>query len=164
MVREYGLGISIFQPIRDFEGMPEPHWSPGFDRAEIKFDVMAKIGTLLVLIFSNLSSVSVGGIDRAAAALNELGQRVARRGLKVGYEARFGLVPETSDLLRNNNLLSDRDDEGREYIQLYSRTFGAGFFFEVVERHGGYRGFGAMNAKIRIAAQRRLMPANYSYV
>ena len=61
---------------------------------------MAEIGTVLVLICFNLSSVSVDGIDRAATVLNELGRRAARRGLRVGNEARFGLVPETSDLLR----------------------------------------------------------------
>ena len=32
------------------------------------------------------------------------------------------------------------------------------FFFEIVERRGGYSGFGAPNAPVRTAAQRRLMP------
>jgi len=87
MVRDCGLDISLFQPFRDFEGMPEPHRTRAFDRAERKFDVMAELGTDLILICSNLSAVSVGGIDRAAADLNELGARAAARGLRVGYEA-----------------------------------------------------------------------------
>lgn len=87
MVRDCGLEITLFQPFRDFEGMPEPHRSRTFDRAERKFDIMQELGTDLVLVCSNVSPVSLGGIDRAAADFHELGERAARRGLKVGYEA-----------------------------------------------------------------------------
>jgi 4-hydroxyphenylpyruvate dioxygenase len=87
MVRDHGLTITLFQPFRDFEGMPEPHRSRTFDRAERKFDVMQQLGTDLVLVCSNVSPISLGGIDRAAADFNELGERAAKRGLRVGYEA-----------------------------------------------------------------------------
>jgi 4-hydroxyphenylpyruvate dioxygenase len=87
MVRDHGLEITLFQPFRDFEGMPEPHRSRTFDRAERKFDVMQELGTDLVLVCSNVSPVSLGGIDRAAADFLELGERAAKRGLRVGYEA-----------------------------------------------------------------------------
>lgn len=71
-------------------------------------------------------------------------------------EARFGLEPELSDTLRAFSILYDRDDNG-EYFQIYSQTFGEGFFFEIVERRGQYNGYGAMNAPFRIGAQRRLL-------
>ncbi|UYQ73108.1 sugar phosphate isomerase/epimerase and 4-hydroxyphenylpyruvate domain-containing protein [Pelagibacterium flavum] len=87
MVRDHGLEISLFQPFRDFEGLPEPERSRAFDRAERKFDVMEELGTDLVLICSNVSPVAMGGIDRAAADLRQLGERAARRGLRIGYEA-----------------------------------------------------------------------------
>lgn len=87
MVRDAGLEITLFQPFRDFEGMPEPHRARTFDRAERKFDVMQELGTDLVLVCSNVSPVSLGGIDRAAADFRELGDRAAKRGLRVGYEA-----------------------------------------------------------------------------
>jgi 4-hydroxyphenylpyruvate dioxygenase len=87
MARDCGLEITLFQPFRDFEGMPEPHRARTFDRAERKFDIMQELGTELVLVCSNVSPVSLGGIDRAAADFHELGERAARRGLKVGYEA-----------------------------------------------------------------------------
>ena len=87
MVRDFGLEITLFQPFRDFEGMPEPLRSRTFDRAERKFDVMQEMGTDLVLVCSNVSSAALGGLDRAAADFHELGERAARRGLKVGYEA-----------------------------------------------------------------------------
>jgi 4-hydroxyphenylpyruvate dioxygenase len=87
MVRDHGLAITLFQPFRDFEGMPEPQRSRAFDRAERKFDLMQQLGTDLMLICSNVSPLSLGGIDRAAADFRELGERAARRNLRVGYEA-----------------------------------------------------------------------------
>ena len=40
IVYDYGLEISLFQPFRDFEGMPEPYRSRVFDRAKKKFDII----------------------------------------------------------------------------------------------------------------------------
>ncbi|MBZ6078247.1 bifunctional sugar phosphate isomerase/epimerase/4-hydroxyphenylpyruvate dioxygenase family protein [Microvirga puerhi] len=87
IVRDLGLEITLFQPFRDFEGMPPALRQRTFDRAERKFDVMQELGTDLVLVCSNVSPVSLGGIDRAAEDFRELGKRAARRGLRVGYEA-----------------------------------------------------------------------------
>ncbi|HLT76923.1 MAG TPA: TIM barrel protein [Ferrovibrio sp.] len=87
IVRDAGLQITLFQPFRDFEGMPEPQRSRTFDRAERKFDIMQELGTDLMLVCSNVSPLALGGIDRAAEDFRELGERAARRGLRVGYEA-----------------------------------------------------------------------------
>jgi 4-hydroxyphenylpyruvate dioxygenase len=87
MVRNSGLAITLFQPFRDFEGLPEPQRARAFDRAERKFDVMQELGTDLMLVCSNVSPISLGGIDRAAADFRELGERASARGLRVGYEA-----------------------------------------------------------------------------
>ncbi len=87
MVLDHGLSITLFQPFRDFEGMPEPQRARTFDRAERKFDLMQQLGTDLMLACSNVSPLSLGGIDRAAADFHELGERAGRRGLRVGYEA-----------------------------------------------------------------------------
>jgi 4-hydroxyphenylpyruvate dioxygenase len=87
MCRDLGLAICAFQPFRDFEGMPEPQRSRNFARAERKFDLMGELQTELMLICSNISPASLGGIDRAAADFRELGERAAARSLRVGYEA-----------------------------------------------------------------------------
>ncbi len=87
MVRDHGLEISLFQPFREFEGMPPPQRSRAFERAERKFDLMQELGVDLMLVCSNVSPLALGGIDRAAADFRELGERAARRGLRVGYEA-----------------------------------------------------------------------------
>ena len=55
---------------------------------------------------------------------------------------------------RNHNILYDREG-GAEYLQVYTQTFDQRFFFEIVERRG-YRGYGAANAPVRLAAQARL--------
>jgi 4-hydroxyphenylpyruvate dioxygenase len=87
MIRDHGLEITLFQPFRDFEGLPEPQRARAFERAERKFDLMGELGTDLMLICSNVSPLALGGIDRAAADLRELGDRAASRGLRVGFEA-----------------------------------------------------------------------------
>jgi 4-hydroxyphenylpyruvate dioxygenase len=74
--------------------------------------------------------------------------------------ARFGLSEELADRLGRESILYDGDREG-EYFQLYCPTYGDGFIFEVVERRGSYRGYGAPNASFQIAAQKRqLIPVN----
>ena len=80
--------------------------------------------------------------------------RVIHGAVRRDLEARFGLAPDMLDALRAENLLYDRD-EGGEYFQVYSQTSSEGFFFEIVERRGPYRGYGAANAPVRIAAQKR---------
>ncbi|MGA0372357.1 MAG: bifunctional sugar phosphate isomerase/epimerase/4-hydroxyphenylpyruvate dioxygenase family protein [Paracoccaceae bacterium] len=87
MVRDHGLDITLFQPFRDFEALPEPLRAKAFDRAERKFDVMQELGVPLLLICSSVHPKSLGGIERTAHDLFELGERAAKRGLFVGYEA-----------------------------------------------------------------------------
>jgi 4-hydroxyphenylpyruvate dioxygenase len=48
---------------------------------------MGELGADLILVCSNLSPVSLGGIDHAAADLHELGERTARHGIRMGFEA-----------------------------------------------------------------------------
>ena len=72
---------------------------------------------------------------------------------------RFELKNEVLADLRRGNILYDQDEKG-EYFQLYSVALWGGFFFEVVERRGGYDGYGARNAPIRLAAQMQHMKEN----
>ena len=86
-IADLGLKVSTFQPFRDFGGMPAGQRERAFARAERKFDVMQELGTDLLMICSNVSPESLVGIDRAAADLRELGERAARRGLRIAFEA-----------------------------------------------------------------------------
>src|SRR3954468_13263312 len=87
LLRELGLTCTMFQPFRDFEGMPDNLRPRVFERVERKFDVMQELGTDLLLVCSNVSPVSTGDRERIIADLRELGERAARRGLRVGFEA-----------------------------------------------------------------------------
>jgi len=82
-----GLEITLFQPFRDFEAMPDPIRARNLDRAERKFDVMQALGTDLVLVCSNVQPHAIDDPARAAADLAEMAERARQRGLRVGYEA-----------------------------------------------------------------------------
>jgi len=84
---DLGLRAITFQPFRDFEGMPDSQRQRTFDRAERKFDLMQELACDLLLVCSNVSPESLGGIDRSAADFRELGERAAKHGLRVGFEA-----------------------------------------------------------------------------
>src|SRR6516225_9482960 len=87
LIGDLGLAIIAFQPFRDFEGMPADKRERVFARAERKFDVMQELGCDLLLVCSNVSPESLGGIERAAADLRELGERAAKRGMRIAFEA-----------------------------------------------------------------------------
>ena len=61
--------------------------------------------------------------------------------------ARPGLLP-----LRELGVLYDRSPEG-ELLHFYTARIGGRVFFEVLERRGGYDGYGALNSPVRMAAQ-----------
>jgi len=87
LIDALGLKCTLFQPFRDFEGMPDALRPRVFERIERKFDLMQELGTDLLLVCSNVSPVSLGDRGRIVADFHELGERAAKRGLRVGYEA-----------------------------------------------------------------------------
>ncbi|MBV8620295.1 MAG: sugar phosphate isomerase/epimerase and 4-hydroxyphenylpyruvate domain-containing protein [Curvibacter sp.] len=87
MCADLGLRIDLFQPFRDFEGMPEALFRKNLERAERKFDLMQALGAELMLCCSNTSPQLIDDPALAAAQLHELAERAARRGLRVGFEA-----------------------------------------------------------------------------
>lgn len=153
MVRERGLETTLFQPFRDFEGMPEPHRARSFDRAERKFHVVAELG-------AGDAACGVRGkgylCDRPCAAGERLcksadlaqllrrcrgplrhGSRTVREAAEVQHPLRSG---------RERSFLSDSQPFLRRRM-----------LFEIVMREGAYDGYGGPNAPFRIAAQRRLL-------
>jgi 4-hydroxyphenylpyruvate dioxygenase len=69
--------------------------------------------------------------------------------------ARFGLEDEELTELARLHLLHDGDAEGGRFRHAFTDAFHDRFFFEVTERRGGYRQYGAANAAVRMAAQGR---------
>ncbi len=87
MLGDLGLRCLLWQPFRDFEGLPEPLRARAMDRAERKFDLMGEIGTDRILVCSSCSPRASGDRSRIVADLAELAERAGRRGIVVGYEA-----------------------------------------------------------------------------
>ena len=65
--------------------------------------------------------------------------------------ARFDLPAALVAEMHELGVLYDRDETG-DFTHFYTRTIGS-IFFEVVQRRGGYDGYGAANAPVRLAAQ-----------
>ena len=65
--------------------------------------------------------------------------------------ARFDLTDAELTTYRELGILYDRDAHG-VFRHCYTRTVGR-VFFELLQRDGGYRGYGAPNAPVRLAAQ-----------
>src|SRR5882757_6420335 len=84
---DLGLRILLFQPFRDFEAAPRARMAKNFERAEIKFDVMEQLGCELMLVCSNTAPDAIDDDRVAAEDLRALGERAARRGFRIGYEA-----------------------------------------------------------------------------
>jgi 4-hydroxyphenylpyruvate dioxygenase len=84
---DLGLAIDLFQPLRDFEGVPDDEFRRNLERAESRFDVMGELGAPLMLVCSNTAADVVDDDECAAAQLHALAERAARRNLRIGYEA-----------------------------------------------------------------------------
>jgi 4-hydroxyphenylpyruvate dioxygenase len=95
-------------------------------------------------IFASAESIRSNGIELLPIPENYYDDLAARTDLSEEAIAR----------LKADQILYDREGPA-EFFHAYTRTLEGGFFFEIVERRG-YRGFGAVNAPIRLAAQTRL--------
>jgi 4-hydroxyphenylpyruvate dioxygenase len=87
LLDELGIACVLYQPLRDFEGMPEPHRSRAFARARQKFEVMQTLGCDRLLLCSNCAPQASGERERIVADFRELGDLAAEYGVTVGYEA-----------------------------------------------------------------------------
>lgn len=67
--------------------------------------------------------------------------------------ARLDPAPELLARLRRLGVLYDRDDKGGELFHLYTPLVAGRFYVELLERRGGYRGFGAANTPVRLTSQ-----------
>jgi 4-hydroxyphenylpyruvate dioxygenase len=93
--------------------------------------------------------------DIVAAARHLRGRGAALLPIPANYyddlDALHDLPAQTLETLRELGILYDRDGSG-EFFHFYTATLGR-VFFEIVQRTGGYRGYGARNATFRLAAQ-----------
>lgn len=87
MLDDLGLSCMLYQPFRDFEGMPGAMRQRAFDRAAAKFDLMGELGARHILVCSNCSPHALGERNRIVADFQQLGELAATHDIIVGYEA-----------------------------------------------------------------------------
>jgi 4-hydroxyphenylpyruvate dioxygenase len=69
-------------------------------------------------------------------------------------DARLAPPAGLLDQMRTLGVLYDTD-AGGQFLHFYTEILGGRVFFEVVQRIGGYAGYGEVNAPVRMAAHRR---------
>jgi 4-hydroxyphenylpyruvate dioxygenase len=165
-----GLFGLVPQPLID---TPDPYGlvqgraliSPG-DKVRLVFNASGSRGTATARFVSTYAGAGVHHIAFSAPdivlAAEELETRHAPllavpNNYYEDLSVRCGLDDAALTALKQHGLLYDREGEG-EFWHLYTDTFHDRFFFEAVERCSGYRGFGAINASVRTAAQARQHP------
>ncbi|WP_425245575.1 bifunctional sugar phosphate isomerase/epimerase/4-hydroxyphenylpyruvate dioxygenase family protein [Streptomyces sp. NEAU-NA10] len=98
-------------------------------------------------------ALATDDVVAAARRFTEAGGRLLR--IPANYyddlAARFEFADGELETYRELGILYDRDAHG-EFRHCYTRTVGR-VFFELVQRDGGYQGYGAANAPVRLAAQ-----------
>ena len=94
-------------------------------------------------------------IFATAAALRERALPILPipRNYYYDLDARWELDPAMLEAMRTFGILYDRDEAGGELFHLYTGMLGHRLFLEVVQRAGGYDGYGESNAPVRAAAQ-----------
>ncbi|RZS56960.1 bifunctional sugar phosphate isomerase/epimerase/4-hydroxyphenylpyruvate dioxygenase family protein [Sphaerotilus mobilis] len=66
--------------------------------------------------------------------------------------AKHDVEPGLLAAMRELGILYDREPDGAEFLQLYLLPYEERFHIELVERRGGYAGYGTANAPFRLAA------------
>jgi len=75
--------------------------------------------------------------------------------------ARLDIDHDLIERMRAFGILYDQSSAG-EFFHAYCRSFANRFFFEIVQRVGGYDAYGALNAPVRMASQVQPAPAGAS--
>jgi 4-hydroxyphenylpyruvate dioxygenase len=126
----------------------------GDGRVRIALNVPALAGTQRGQAELQHVAFATGDALAAARAMRERGAPILPipdnyyADLATRYELEF------LDELRELDVLYDRI-QGGELLHFYSALEGR-LFFEVLERRGGYDGYGAVNSPVRMAAQRTM--------
>jgi 4-hydroxyphenylpyruvate dioxygenase len=87
LARELGLGIELYQPLRDLEALPAERFEDGLRRARHTFRLMNRLGAPTLLVCSNCSAEAVDDDALAAEQLRRLAEVAADHGVRIAYEA-----------------------------------------------------------------------------
>jgi 4-hydroxyphenylpyruvate dioxygenase len=145
-------------PVQEFM---EPH---GRLRSRSLRPAEGDLRVILNVVESGTGHVPTPGVNQVAFACADVAltvQGLRSRGIVmmavpdnyyVDLDARFGLPDDFVEHLRRHQLLYDRHTDG-ELLHAYTEVLPTGFYVEVLERRGGYDGYGASNTHVRLVAQ-----------
>jgi 4-hydroxyphenylpyruvate dioxygenase len=84
---ELGLRIEMLQPFRDLEGMTEAQHARAMRRFEGKLDIMAELGTDLVLVCASCQPDAIDDDHLSAQQLRRAAELAHERGMRIAFEA-----------------------------------------------------------------------------
>lgn len=87
MAADLGLGLDLYQPFRDFDGVTPDLLKANLRRAEAKFKLMARLGMDTILVCSNVATATIDDDAVRAEQLAQLANLAGDHGVKVAYEA-----------------------------------------------------------------------------
>ncbi|WP_455836030.1 bifunctional sugar phosphate isomerase/epimerase/4-hydroxyphenylpyruvate dioxygenase family protein [Pseudarthrobacter siccitolerans] len=87
MAADLGLGLDLYQPFRDFDGVTPDLLKANLRRAEAKFKLMSRLGMDTILVCSNVATTTIDDDGLRAEQLSELAELAGDHGVKVAYEA-----------------------------------------------------------------------------
>jgi 4-hydroxyphenylpyruvate dioxygenase len=82
-----GLTLDLYQPFRDFESVGPELFAANLRRAELKFQLMNRLGIDTMLLCSNVGTATIGDFDVMADQLRQLGDLAVTYNVRVAYEA-----------------------------------------------------------------------------
>lgn len=81
------LQILLYQPFRNFEGMPEEDFAANMSRARRTFDTMHQLGCDQLLLCSNVDERGSADPHRQTEDLAKMADLARQHGIRVGFEA-----------------------------------------------------------------------------
>ncbi|MDP9889250.1 bifunctional sugar phosphate isomerase/epimerase/4-hydroxyphenylpyruvate dioxygenase family protein [Pseudarthrobacter enclensis] len=87
MAADLGLGLDLYQPFRDFDGVTPDLLKANLRRAEAKFKLMSRLGMDTILVCSNVATATIDDDTVRAEQLAQLANLAGDHGIKVAYEA-----------------------------------------------------------------------------
>lgn len=87
MAADLGLGLDLYQPFRDFDGVTPDLLKANLRRAEAKFALMSRLGMDTILVCSNVATATIDDDGLRAEQLAQLAGLAGDHGINVAYEA-----------------------------------------------------------------------------
>ncbi len=87
LIRSLGLRVVLYQPFRNFEGMPDERVMENLEQVRHTFDTMNQLGCEQLLLCSNVDEHSLAIQEKQVEDLGRIAELAQRHEVKIGFEA-----------------------------------------------------------------------------